>query len=72
MTDTVRPLTPRQRQIADGIARGLSYAAIGRELGIAEGTVRNYVCEAVTRLRNPHRLTPRALLTLYVVWQKAG
>lgn len=58
--------TRRQRQIAQAIGRGLSYAQIGRELGIAEGTVRNYAHELAEKVPNPYRLTPKALITLLV------
>lgn len=58
----VRPLTPRQQQIADHLARGLSYPEIAAELGISVGTVRNYACQAMDRIPNPEGLKPRALL----------
>lgn len=35
-------MTPRQREVAALIARGLSNKEIGHELGLAEGTVKAY------------------------------
>lgn len=35
---SIRPFTERQRQIADGIGRGLSYAEIAGELARINGT----------------------------------
>jgi DNA-binding NarL/FixJ family response regulator len=44
----VVPLTPRERQIAGMVARGLSNAEIGAELFISPGTVKNHLA-AITR-----------------------
>jgi two-component system, OmpR family, sensor kinase len=43
-------LTPRQRQIAQLIARGASNVEIGRELVLSSGTVANHVAAILTRL----------------------
>lgn len=39
----LRPLSARQREIAEGIADGLSYAEIGAKLGISPHTVSAHV-----------------------------
>lgn len=43
-------LTNRQRQIAGMFAEGQTYAQIGRELGIAEATVKIHIHNARERL----------------------
>lgn len=46
-------LTPRQRQVAELIADGLSYAEIGERLGIKHQTIRNTV-EAICQRTGAH------------------
>ncbi|KSW20728.1 response regulator transcription factor [Cellulomonas sp. B6] len=43
-------LTPREREVLAGVARGLSNAAIGRELFIAEATVKTHLLRAFAKL----------------------
>ena len=43
-------LTPRERQVLAGVARGLSNAAVGRELFIAEATVETHLLRAFAKL----------------------
>jgi two-component system nitrate/nitrite response regulator NarL len=43
MTEAFPGLTPRQQDVLGGLVIGLSNKAIARELGIAEGTVKQHV-----------------------------
>lgn len=43
-------LTPRQREVADLVARGLSSKAIAKELGVSVRTVHCHVRQAARRL----------------------
>jgi len=43
-------LTPREQQVLGGVARGLSNAAIGRELFITEATVKTHLLRAFAKL----------------------
>ncbi len=43
-------LTPREREVLAGVARGLSNAGIGRELFIAEATVKTHLLRAFAKL----------------------
>ena len=43
-------LTPRQQEIAQYVARGLSAKAISRETGLAIQTVKNHIQAAADRL----------------------
>lgn len=52
------PLTRRQREVAHLVARGCSYQAIARSLGIGFYTARSYVRDAAQRLDNPDGLEP--------------
>jgi DNA-binding CsgD family transcriptional regulator len=65
---SIRPFTGRQREIAHLIAtivvengqrRGLSYAEIGRELGLSEHTVRSYVREMANLIDGLDMFPPR-------------
>ncbi len=47
-------LTPRQSQVARLISMGKTNAEVARELGITEGTVKNYVHDCCVRLNIPH------------------
>lgn len=44
------PLTDRERQVLRLAAEGASSAAIGAELDLSEGTVRNYLSEVMSKL----------------------
>ena len=69
MLDTVRAsptldnLTPREREVAWAVARGLSNRQLARELNITLGTVKNYLVHIYekTRARN------RTVLALWVL-----
>jgi two-component system response regulator DesR len=50
------PLTPRQREILRMTTEGASTAAIAARLGIAAGTVRNYLSEAILKLGATNRI----------------
>ena len=50
MTLRVAQLSPREREILRGIARGASNKEIGRELGIAETTVKIHVQHVLRKL----------------------
>lgn len=65
----IRPLTDRQRQIAELIVRGKSYREIGELLvpRITAGTVRNAVREMALLFPNDEDLAPR--MTIYV-WMR--
>ena len=54
--DTRDPLTERERQILKLAGDGLGNAAIGRRLHLAEGTVRNYLSEAISKLDADNRI----------------
>ena len=49
------PLTERERQVLSVSARGGSVAAIAAELYLSEGTVRNYLSEAIQKLGAQNR-----------------
>jgi FixJ family two-component response regulator len=65
-----RPLTERQRQVANAIGRGLTFPQIEHELGISAGRARNIAREAAKKINNPLGLTPKALITLWVRWSE--
>ncbi len=50
------PLTDRERQVLRLAADGLSTARIGAELHLSEGTVRNYLSEAISKLGAENRV----------------
>jgi len=50
------PLTDRERQVLRLAGDGLSSAAIAAELHLSEGTVRNYLSEAITKLGAANRI----------------
>ena len=50
------PLTDRERQVLRFCAEGWSNARIAAELGLHEGTVRNYVSEAISKLDATNRV----------------
>ncbi len=50
------PLTDRERQVLKLAAEGWSNARIAEELGLHEGTVRNYVSEAISKLDASNRV----------------
>jgi DNA-binding CsgD family transcriptional regulator len=50
------PLTPREREVADLIARGMTNRQIARQLGIAEWTAVNHVRHIMRKLECPSRI----------------
>jgi two-component system response regulator DesR len=50
------PLTDRERQVLRLAAEGLSTAKIGAEIHLSEGTVRNYLSEAISKLGAENRV----------------
>ncbi|HST67819.1 MAG TPA: LuxR C-terminal-related transcriptional regulator [Mycobacteriales bacterium] len=50
------PLTPREREVADLVARGLTNRQIARQLGIAEWTAVNHVRHIMRKLECPSRI----------------
>jgi two-component system response regulator DesR len=54
--DRVDPLTDRERQVLRLAGEGRSNAEIGRRLHLAEGTVRNYLSEAIGKLDADNRI----------------
>lgn len=74
MIRSIRELTAQQRTIALGIGRGLSYAAIGVELGKSEHTIRAHV-RAMANLVDTDEgaLSPRErifALVKYEQWER--
>jgi two-component system response regulator DesR len=54
--DEADPLTDRERQVLRLAAEGLSTAKIGAEIHLSEGTVRNYLSEAISKLGAENRV----------------
>jgi len=54
--DARDPLTERERQVLRLAGEGISNAEIGRRLHLAEGTVRNYLSEAIGKLDAANRI----------------
>lgn len=54
--DSSDPLTDRERQVLKLAGEGLGNAEIGRRLYLAEGTVRNYLSEAIGKLQADNRI----------------
>jgi two-component system response regulator DesR len=50
------PLTDRERQVLRLADEGRTTAAIGEYLGLAEGTVRNYLSEAISKMGARNRI----------------
>ena len=50
------PLTERERQVLKLAGEGIANAEIGRRLHLAEGTVRNYLSEAIHKLNADNRI----------------
>ncbi|MEY9937340.1 DNA-binding NarL/FixJ family response regulator [Streptacidiphilus sp. MAP5-52] len=58
---TLPPLADRERQVLDGMSRGLDNAAIGRELFISEDTVKTHARRLFRKLRARDRAHAVAL-----------
>ena len=50
------PLSDRERQVLQRAAEGLSSADIAAALKLSEGTVRNYLSEAIAKLGATNRI----------------
>ena len=50
------PLTDRERQVLRAAAQGVNTAAIAERLGLSDGTVRNYLSEAIGKLGAANRI----------------
>lgn len=59
--DVLNKLTPQERQILEGIGRGLTNRQIAEELYLAEKTVKNYVSHLLTKLGFSRRTEAAAL-----------
>ncbi|MFE5369211.1 LuxR C-terminal-related transcriptional regulator [Streptomyces mirabilis] len=59
-----RPLVEREKQVIIGVARGLSNAAIGRELFIAEDTVKTHLRRVYAKTGKHDRAGSVAVLLL--------
>ncbi len=59
-------LSPRERQVMDGVARGLTNSEIARSLGVSEKTVKNHINRIFAKLQVTTR--GRAI----VLWLNAG
>ena len=62
------PLTSREQQIADAVARGLSNKEIGCEYGISHETVKRHLASIYTKLA----LRGRVALAIHVVRSRAA
>jgi DNA-binding NarL/FixJ family response regulator len=62
-------LTPRQRQIAGLLARGMNNKEIATELGISAGSLKVYLSDAYFRLGFSARGDSRIRLVLYFLSQ---
>jgi DNA-binding NarL/FixJ family response regulator len=49
-------LTPREREVLDLLATGLSNAEIGEQLYISEGTIKTYMSRILTKLDRANRV----------------
>jgi two-component system response regulator DesR len=50
------PLTDRERQVVRLAGEGVASSEIGEKLGLSEGTVRNYLSEAISKLGASNRV----------------
>lgn len=64
---TVGDLTPREEQILEGIAQGLSNREIGEKLNISEKTVKNYVTNVLQKLQVRNRVEAAMLAHQHTV-----
>jgi len=55
-------LTPREQQVTDAVAQGLSNAEIARELGMQEGTVKTHVSRSLAKLDVTNRVQAAILV----------
>lgn len=62
------PLTARERQMADAVARGLSNRQIAGEFGISAETVKRHLASIYSKLALPGRVA----LAIHVVQSRAA
>lgn len=62
------PLTSREQQIADAVARGLSNKEIGSEYGISHETVKRHLASIYSKLA----LRGRVALAIHIVRSRAA
>lgn len=67
-TTYIEPLTARERQIADAIARGLSNKGIACEFGISPETVKRHLASIYDKLALPGRVA----LAVHIVRSSAA
>jgi len=67
-TTYIEPLTARERQMADAIARGLSNKQIAEEFGISPETVKRHLASIYSKLAIPGRVA----LAIHVVRSQAA
>ncbi|MCI5870717.1 response regulator [Streptococcus sp.] len=67
MAFSSNPLSQRERDVLQGIARGLSNQDIAKELFLSNGTVRNYVTSLMTKL-DAHNRTDALLIAQEKNW----
>lgn len=65
---TGQPLSPREREVAEAVARGLTDKEIARELGLSPASVRTYL----NRLFEKTGAQRRAGLARWLEAQRAG
>lgn len=58
-------LTPRQQQVAEMVARGMSNKAIAQQTGISRETVNVHIRQAADRVQDEGK--PRHKLTMFVL-----
>jgi len=61
-------LTPREQQIADAIARGLSNKQIAHEFGISAETVKRHLASIYSKLALPGRVA----LAVHIIRNRAA
>ena len=64
----VEQLTPREQQVAEAVARGLSNKQIAREFGVSPETVKRHLASIYAKLA----LTGRVALALHVVQSRVA
>ncbi len=69
-TELVRPLTPRQHDVARLVARGLGTTEIAVELKISFDAARSHVNAIADKLDNPRLLTPLRLVRQWAARQE--
>ena len=66
-----RVLSPREREVAQLVARGLTNKEVGRELHLSDGTVKQHVHNILLKLRTRNRHTLTYVVSESAVTQNA-